>query len=170
MKRKFWFGVAILCCAAPAAWCDEASKTAKVEEFFRLTKMDTLLRQSLAIATDQVKSGVLQQILGTKPPPEAEKEMSAFQDKVAAVVTNALSWEKLKPAYQKLYADSFTDEELDGIVAFYKSPAGQAMVGKTPSLMQKATVIAQQKMAEAQPELQRLIKEFASHAGEKQQD
>jgi hypothetical protein len=161
-------------CASPAAWCDEASRTAKVEEFFRLTKMDELLRQSLTLATDQVKSGIIQQITGTKLPPEAQKGMSAFQDKVARVVTDALSWEKLKPAYLQLYVDAFSDGELDGIVAFYKSPAGQAMVAKTPALMQKASVVAQQRMAEAQPELQRLMKEFVaqaeSQAGDKQKD
>jgi hypothetical protein len=168
MKLKSWFAIAILYSAASVAYCDEASKTAKVEEFFRLTKMDELLRQSLTIATDQVKSGIMRQLMGGKASPEMEKQMNAFQDKVAVVVSNALSWERLKPAYLKLYADAFSEEELEGILAFYKSPAGKAMVAKTPSLMQKATVVAQEKMTEAQPELRKLIEEFVSETQKKE--
>jgi uncharacterized protein len=167
MKLKCWFAIAILYGAASVAWCDEAGKTAKVEEFFRLTKMDELLRQSLAIATDQVKSGIIRQLMGGKASPEMEKKMGAFQDKVAVVVSNALSWDRLKSAYLKLYADAFSEEELDGIIGFYKSPAGQAMVAKTPSLMQKATVVAQEKMGEAQPELKKLIEEFVAETQKK---
>jgi hypothetical protein len=107
-------------------------------------------------------------LMGGKASPEMEKQMNAFQDKVAVVVSNALSWERLKPAYLKLYADAFSEEELEGILAFYKSPAGKAMVAKTPSLMQKATVVAQEKMTEAQPELRKLIEEFVSETQKKE--
>ena len=93
-----------------------------------------------------------------------EKELAVFQDKVAAVIAEVFAWEKLKPAYVKLYAEEFSDEELDGIIAFYKSPSGQAMVSKTPSLMTKATTVVQARMAEAQPQLQKLMREFSEQS------
>ena len=53
-----------------------------------------------------------------------------MQDKVASMVSDAVAWDKLKPAYLKLYLDAYSEEELDGIIASYKSPAGQTMVTK----------------------------------------
>jgi uncharacterized protein len=164
MKLRLLVAIAVLG-LVPAAWCDDASKNAKVEELFRVSHMDQLLQQALKAAMDQVKSGVIQQILGAKPP---DKEAAAFQDKIAAIVTNALSWDKVKPAYIKLYAEAYTEDELDGIVAFYKSPAGQAMVKKTPDLMGKSMTTVQQMIGDAQPELRKAIEDYAAQVHEKQ--
>ena len=164
--------VAMKCCIlvlattvlASAAYGDEASKAAKVEEFLRLAKMDEMLRQSLALATSQVKSGVLKEMMGVKLPPEMQKNADVLQDKVSRVVSDALAWEKLKPAYVKLFADAYSEAEIDDIVAFYKSSTGQSMVAKSPLIMTKASEIVQRRMTEAQPELQKLIHDFMSQA------
>src|SRR5438105_3739431 len=139
MKLRSSIAIPALFWAASAAYADEAGRMAKAEEFLRLAKMDDMLRQTLKMVSEQTKSGVMQQMMGVKLPPEKEKEVSAFQDRIAKVIADVFAWEKLKPAYVKLYAEEFSEEELDGIVAFYKSPTGQAMVAKTPSLMTKAT-------------------------------
>lgn len=67
-----------------------------------------------------------------------EKALADFQTKVEAVINNAMGWDKLRPLYIKLYMDAYTEEELDGIVTFYKSPAGQAMVSKSFGLVADA--------------------------------
>ena len=51
---------------APSAYAGDAGRTAKVEELFRLSRIDQLLRQSLTLAAEQVKSGLIQQIMGVK--------------------------------------------------------------------------------------------------------
>jgi hypothetical protein len=38
--------------------------------------------------------------------------------------------------YMRVYHDSFTQSEIDGIIRFYKTPAGKAMVNKVPVVMQ----------------------------------
>jgi uncharacterized protein len=169
MRLKLYVAIAVLGIVPSAAYFNEASKTAKAEELFRVAKMDEMLRQSLAIATEQVKSGLIQQVMGVKLPPGLEKDFAAFQDKIARTVSDALAWEKLKPAYLKLYTDAYTKEELDGIIGFYKSPAGQAMVAKSPSLMTKASGIAQQMIAGAQPELRKAITDFVELVDQKKQ-
>jgi hypothetical protein len=93
-----------------------------------------------------------------------------MQDKVAGIVSDAVAWDKLKPAYLKLYLDAYSEEELDGIVAFYKSPAGQAMVTKTPELMTKASDIVRQKIAEVQPDLAKIVSDFASQTRQRAGD
>ena len=40
------------------------------------------------------------------------------------------------------YTDVYTGEEIDGMLAFYRSPAGRAMVSKYPHLMTRVKSLA----------------------------
>ena len=158
--KPFLLTCTAICLLTSPAFADDASKTAKVEEFFQLAKMDDLLRQTLTMTMNQLKSGIFQQLAGVKLAPDQEKLMDEYQDRLSHVISDALSWEKLKPGYVKLFADAYTEAELDDIVAFYKSPTGRSMVAKTPMLMTKATSVVQAKMEEAMPALQKVIQDF----------
>jgi uncharacterized protein len=148
-----------MCAVVPAIHADDASKAAKVEEFFKVSHTEEMLNQTLSMALNQTKSGVLEQMLDIKQTPEQQKSLEAMQDKMTAILSNALSWEKIKPIFIKVYADAFTEPELDGLIAFYKSPAGQAMIAKTPAIMMKSNQLIQQQMAPAMAEIQKLVKD-----------
>ena len=145
------------CCCARA---DEVSKRAKAEQLFTLLRMDTMM--------DQLMSGVrrqLQQITGSMPgadqaTPEQKKQITDFQQRVMDVVNQKIEWKALEPDFINLYASTYTEEELDGIVAFYQSPIGQKMIEKTPTLTAKSTQITQQKMSELQPVLNQMVQDF----------
>jgi len=62
--------------------------------------------------------------------------MEAQQRAVKAVEAD-ITWEKLKPLYEKVYADVYTPDDVKGILAFYNSPAGKAFLAKEPLLIQK---------------------------------
>jgi len=62
-----------------------------VEELFRLTKIDRLLRQSLTLATEQVKSGLIHQLMEVKLPSDVRKEVPAMQDEVPVIRLGGLS-------------------------------------------------------------------------------
>jgi hypothetical protein len=57
--------------------------------------------------------------------------------KMIAMVDEMLNWDTLLPMYMRIYQESFTQDELDGMTAFYKTPAGQAVVRKMPLVMQR---------------------------------
>ena len=57
-----------------------------------------------------------------------------------------MSWPRLKPLYTKIYQDAFTQEEIDGLIAFYRSPAGMAYVDKMPLVTQKSMDLMQSLM------------------------
>jgi uncharacterized protein len=163
MRRKLLlFTGIILFSGVSAVRADEAARAAKAEEYLRVSHTEQMLSQSMSTMLTQTKSGMLQQMFGVTLTPEQTKASEELQDKLAVILTNALSWEKLKPLYIKVYADAFTEEELDGIIAFYKSPAGQAMIAKTPALMTKSAELVQQQMATAMPEIQKLMKDFTA--------
>ena len=55
----------------------------------------------------------------------------------------------------KVYADTFTEEELKGLISFYKSPVGQKFIEKTPELMKRSMELSQKRM---QPFIQNMVK------------
>lgn len=160
MRRLLPLCVGFVALALSNANADEASKKAKIEEYFRLAKLDQLLNQSFTQVSNQVKSAAFQQMFGVNLAPEQRKIADELQEKVMAVVKETLSWSQLEPTYLKLYTQAFSETEIDGILAFYKSPSGQAMVSKTPQLMEQANRAVQQRMTLMQPKIQELLKEY----------
>ena len=62
------------------------------------------------------------------------------------------------PMFVKAYADTFTDSEIDAIVAFYKTPAGKAMIEKQPALTAKIMQTIQAQMADLMPQIEAIMR------------
>ena len=58
-----------------------------------------------------------------------------------------ITWASLKPMYIKIYKETFDQEEIDGLTAFYSSKVGQTYINKMPVAMQKTMSAVQQRMA-----------------------
>jgi hypothetical protein len=59
-----------------------------------------------------------------------------MHEKVSAATADLLSWDSLLPVYMRTFRASFTQSEIDGVIKFYKTPAGRAYVNKMPVVMQ----------------------------------
>jgi uncharacterized protein len=112
--------VVLVCCPAPSL-ADEAGKIAKIEEMMQIMHVDRMMTQVL----EQMKPMLTSQLSKIDMPAEARKASEEMQQKMMALIADRLSWEKAKPAYTKIYAETFTGSDIDGILAFYKSPAGK---------------------------------------------
>jgi uncharacterized protein len=110
---------------------------------------------------------MMQQMLGVKLTPEQQQQVDELNAKISAVLANTVGWDKLEPEYTRMYAAAFTEQQMDDILAFYKSPTGQAMIEKNPELLQQSSALAQQRMAEATPQIQKLIKDFMTQTANK---
>jgi uncharacterized protein len=156
---RVFLPVGLLFASSFGAFADEATKDAKIEEMFHLAKLDQMLQQSLEISANQVKSGFFQQLMGLQLSTEDQHAMEAVQNKLQKLLADGLSWQTLKPAYVKLYADLFSEDEIDGMLTFYKSPAGQAMLAKTPQLLAQSNAMVQQRLVVLKPQFEALLKE-----------
>jgi hypothetical protein len=78
---------------------------------------------------------------------EQQRVMDAVAARLFQVIREELSWSNMRPVYLQIYRESFTQEEVDGVLAFYTSPAGIAFVEKMPLVMQKSTELMQGRMA-----------------------
>ncbi len=79
---------------------------------------------------------------------------AAIEDLLSLMIRERLDFARIKPEYIKLYDETFTTEELTGIVAFYKSPPGQAYLAELPALTSKSVDLAGKIMADSMQQIQ----------------
>ena len=68
------------------------------------------------------------------------------RNEMMAILRDELAWDKLEPMYIQIYQQSLTQEEVSGMVAFYKTPLGQAVIKKMPGVMQTTMSEMQKRM------------------------
>jgi len=92
--------------------------------------------------------------------PEQKKIMADYQQKAMDLAVKSVGWDAMKPVYSQIYTSDFTDSELDGMIAFYNSPSGKALLEKLPDIGQQTMRIVQERMQALQPQMQQLTNDF----------
>jgi hypothetical protein len=105
-------------------------------------------------------SDTAEHILGNNPTPDQATKLAEFEKNLAKTIDAQLSWDAIGPGFADLYAKNFTEEELDAIIAFYKSPAGIAFLDKTPAANSQITQMLQSKLMALQPQLKQSLDDF----------
>jgi hypothetical protein len=154
------FVVLALCLVTGAAQAaDQAASEASVRELLEVNQtrklvdgmfgqMDTMMQASMKRATgDAVVT------------PEQQAVFDRMRAKLITLIRDEMKWEILEPELMEIYRQSFTEEEVIGMLGFYRSPAGQAMIAKMPRVMQQSLETSQKHMAAMMPKLQQLQKE-----------
>ncbi|MGA1981350.1 MAG: DUF2059 domain-containing protein [Acidobacteriaceae bacterium] len=151
--------LALALCLPLAARADEASHRAKAEEMMSLLHTERQVEQNADAIMKQV-SDVADQAIGPNPTPDAKAKAADFEKQARQMVDDQVSWKVIQSQFTDIYAKSFTDEELDGIIAFYKSPAGSALLTKMPDINQQISQFAGGRVQAMRPQLQQLFTDF----------
>jgi hypothetical protein len=85
-----------------------------------------------------------------------------MKNSMVTIMQGEIAWEKLEPMYLRLYKDSFSEEEIAGMLAFYKTPAGQAVIYKMPVLMQQTMLEVQKMTSGMTPKMEKVQEQFAA--------
>ena len=86
---------------------------------------------------------------------EMQQKMRETMDSEMKAMVN---WDKIKPIFISIYSETFTPEELQGMIAFYKTPIGQKWLEKQPQVQMATMQKMQSIMAEAVPKMQEAMK------------
>jgi hypothetical protein len=140
--------------AASLGSAQEFSKEAKIERLLMLMNVEATMNQVF----EQTKAMIPSQMPSTGTPEQRTKAQQ-LQARILDLVKARMSWDKMRPQYVKVYSETFSDEEIDGILAFYESPAGRAMLKKLPILLSRMMALAQAQMSDLMPEVQHLTRE-----------
>ncbi|HET9329084.1 MAG TPA: DUF2059 domain-containing protein, partial [Steroidobacteraceae bacterium] len=67
-----------------------------------------------------------------------------------------------EPMMISVYQKTFTQKEVEGMKAFYRTPTGQSVIAKMPMVMQQTMQTMQGRMADTIPKIQEIQKDLAA--------
>ena len=112
---------------------------------------------------ESMYAGSMQQALGEDVTPETQARMQRFSARMTALMKQEMGWDVMAPMYVDIYSKSFSEDEIQGMLAFYRTPAGQAVIEKMPLVMQNTMQAVQQRMGAMMPAMQKMIAEEMEH-------
>ena len=137
----------------------ESVNLASIERLLEVTQAQQLSEGIMQQADVMIKNTFNQALASKNLSPEkkqqAEQFLNAFAEDYKKILAEEFSWKQLKEFTIQLYQENFTQEEIDGLIAFYESPTGKAFVKKMPLVSQKSLAMVQQRMVPIMQKLKR---------------
>ena len=149
----------LVLCLPLAARADQASRRAKAAQLVVLLHTERMVQQASADILKQV-SDAAENATGPNPTPQNQARLADFEKNISQLIDTQLGWKAMQPAFTDLYAKTFTEQELDFILAFYKSPAGVALLENMPTIDAQATQLAHSRLDALQPQLNQLFDDY----------
>ena len=143
MRRlSILFLAAALCGTARAAPASDAS----IAQLLVAMRSEAAMDSALSVMDQSMRNGMARATRGQDFTPAQRAVLEASQLKIARIMREELSWSRMLPLYTQIYRENFTQEDIDGLTAFYQSPAGAAFAQKMPIVMQRTMVLMQDRM------------------------
>jgi hypothetical protein len=140
----------VLCLPFTAAHAASAGKVEELLEVMDVKANHAQMQVMMARVFDDSFQAVARERGVTA---EQAERLAASNERMKRTFLEVFTWEKLGPRYSALYQEILTDAEVDGALAYYRSPEGASMKAKTPLLMERSMRIGQELMMEALPKL-----------------
>jgi len=143
-----------------------AADAEKVDRLMELMGMKDTIAQMEQMILQSMEQSFRQSLDGEPMGPEQQRRADAMLEVMKDSFASMFSWEAVGPEYRRIYQEVLTDEEVDGAIAYYQSPAGASMLAKTPELMQRGMALGQRRAEEVMPvmqaQMQRALEELKS--------
>jgi hypothetical protein len=139
----------------------EPATRATIEKFLQVTEAANMMDQAYQNMDQMTAQMLASSGLDVAKDPQIQKDMQEMN----ALVRAEMSWDKLEEPLIALYGNVFSEAELQDIIEFYQSPAGQKMLKRQPELIQGTMVMMQQQMQNLMPKIKALTEK--QHAARK---
>lgn len=151
MKR--WIAALFAAMCSVSAWASPA-QDATIEKLLVLTEAQKSADTAVADADDFIQSTVQPMTEQETVPARQRQTAKNCLENYRKMIHESLGWETLKPEYIRIYRETFTEEELQDLTAFYESPTGRMLIQKTPQLENKMGAVMDQRMKAMMERLQ----------------
>ena len=162
MKKIRILFLGVLLAAAPAFAAPPTEET--IQRLLTVTRVESMIDSIYASMDEILLQTVRQSNPGARLTPAQQRVLDGVMRKTMALLREEISWAKMRPMYIQIYRETFTQEELEGMIAFYESPAGQAFVVKMPTVIQKSMAYSQAQMQAFMPKVKSIMEEAAAEA------
>jgi uncharacterized protein len=149
----------ILIASAPVFAADTAPSPASLQKLLEVTETRKLIEGSMAQMDAMIQRSTQQSMQGQVVGPEKQKILDELRGRVVKIMQEEITWDRLEPAFVDIYTKSFTQKEVDGMLAFYETDVGKSMITKMPQVMQLSMELVQTYLGDAMPKVQRAQEE-----------
>ena len=137
-----------------AAHADDASQRAKAEQLVNLNNTQKTVEQIAQNINAQIDQ-LADRAAGPDATADQKTKIDDFKKQAAQLIGTSLGWASMKPSIIDIYVKTFTEEQLDSILAFYKSPAGAAFLEKMPEINTQFGQLGNTRVAGIRDQLQK---------------
>jgi hypothetical protein len=134
IRCVFVSSILFIACAAFAN--DAPPSDASIQELTTLSRSQELLSGMRSQMDAVITSSMKEAARGQTITPERQAVLDGMRAKMAAAYDDAFNAQAMQMVMVRVYQATYTQDEVDGLIAFYKTPAGQALVNKAPLMMQ----------------------------------
>jgi len=140
---------------------------ADAQEVFRLMRFDEMMnkmidQQKKAMAP-MMQSSMAQTAARMNLTPDEKDAFMALQKKGFDEMMNSLGGPEMHAKMEQAYSEIFSKEELNGLSAFYATPAGQALIDKTPEVSARMQSFMIPLMRQNMAKMQQSVQDFTAN-------
>jgi uncharacterized protein len=151
---RFAFVSATFFIACAAFANDAPPSDASILELSTLSRSQEILRGMKPQMDAMISSSMKEASQGQTITPERQAVLDRMREKMVAAYDESINAQAMQMVMLRVYQATYTQDEVDGLIAFYKTPAGQALINKSPLMMQNMMDEMRQLM---RPMTQRII-------------
>jgi uncharacterized protein len=126
----------LLFCGCSVFANDAPPSDASLQELDTLSHREELYNNMKAQMDAMVASAMKEASENQASTPERAAILDRMHAKMLAVWDSGFNRQSLQMVMVRIYQATYTQDEVDGLIAFYKTPAGQALINKAPLLLQ----------------------------------
>ncbi|CAM4269992.1 hypothetical protein F901_03632 [Acinetobacter dispersus] len=141
--------------------CAQSASKESVKELLKITKSEQFLGQMSQQINTMMHSSIEKITQGRKLTTKQELAVVNYTQELGKIMQEELTWAKLEPEMIKIYAEEFSQEEIDGMIKFYKTPVGQSTIDKMPIVMQKSMQVGYKQMDAITPKIMQAADKLA---------
>jgi hypothetical protein len=139
----------------------ERASEESIRQLMELVHVRQIVEQMSSQMEALLDNTLRQQLQGSRLNEEQQRQLDALKSRLHDTLAQTLDWNRVEAMYLRIYQETFTQSEIDGITAFYRTPTGQSMLAKMPLAVQRSMAEVQQLMTSILPRLQQTARQQA---------
>lgn len=136
MRKPALILAAWLAAAAPALAQDEPADEAIIRELIEVMEAPKLLDDVYAQVDTMMAASMTEALGGRTVTPEQQALFDEMRARIIAIFRESMNWSALEPMMIDVYRKSFNRAEVQGMLDFYRTDTGRAVIAKMPLVMQ----------------------------------
>lgn len=148
--------------ALPALAQDTPPTEQSVRELLSLMQASNMMNTAMTQMDATIRPMMQKALAGQQLSEREQQIVDDAHARIQALLREQLRWDNFEPMMISVYQKTFTQKEVEGMKAFYRTPTGQSVIAKMPMVMQQTMQTMQGRMADTIPKIQEIQKDLAA--------